>query len=222
MRRPVRSMAFEARRSRRGQRAAAKYSRACADVGADLARQRVEVRIALLVAQLVQELDADAPAVDRLVEIEDEHLEQRHAGRASPSGARRGSPRRRAARRRGRGRAPRRYPMSGGLRRSAMFAVGKPRLRPSFSPCATRPAIANGRPSSAWRARGRPRPAPRAPPSTTRARRRRSTVRIASTLNVAAPRAQRREVAGAPLAEAEVVADQHPARAEARAPARRR
>ena len=47
----------------------------------------------------------------------------------------------------------------------------------------------------------------RSPPST--------TVRIASTLNVAALRAQQREIAGAALAEAKILADQHPAHAEA-------
>ena len=70
---------------------------------------------------------------------------------ARPSAARRGS------RRRARG-APRpctrtaKMPDSGGLRRSGRLAVGKPSLRPSFSPCATRPEIAYGRPSSARRA----------------------------------------------------------------------
>src|SRR3954470_16350346 len=51
------------------------------DVAADLLLERRQVGITRLIAQLVHELDFDAPAVDRLVEVEDEHLEQRCAAR---------------------------------------------------------------------------------------------------------------------------------------------
>ena len=45
-------------------------------VGVNLAGQRGHVRVAFLVAELVQKLNGDALAVDRVVEIENEHFEQ--------------------------------------------------------------------------------------------------------------------------------------------------
>ena len=54
----------------------------------DLPLERVEIGVAFLVAQLVQELHADAPAVNGGVEIEDEHLEQRGRRRVGHAGAR--------------------------------------------------------------------------------------------------------------------------------------
>ena len=192
------------------------------DVGADLPRERVEIRVALLVAELVQELDDDAPAVDHVVEVEDEDLEQRLALPQPPSGAR--QPRRRH--RAGRASSPctrtAKTPETGGIRLSRRFAVGKPRLRPSFAPCATRPAIVYGRPRSAAACSRLPADSAcrtavddARSPST-------ATVRIASTLNDLRRRAQGRDVAGATFAEAKVLADEHPADAEARARARRR
>src|SRR5205814_5374756 len=46
-------------------------------VGADLAGERRQIRVAFFVAELVQEFDHDAATVDRIVEIENEHFEQR-------------------------------------------------------------------------------------------------------------------------------------------------
>src|SRR6187551_3785639 len=51
------------------------------DVAPHLPDQRIDVGKTCLVAQLVQELDRDAPAVDRLVEIEHEHFQKRLAVR---------------------------------------------------------------------------------------------------------------------------------------------
>src|SRR5215472_13386996 len=50
------------------------------DVVPDLAGQRIEIGIALLVAKLVDEFDANPLAVDGVVEVENEDLEQRNAG----------------------------------------------------------------------------------------------------------------------------------------------
>src|SRR5207244_11131184 len=46
----------------------------------DAPRERLEIGQSLRVAKLVQELDHDAPAIDRLVEVEDENFEHRLAG----------------------------------------------------------------------------------------------------------------------------------------------
>src|SRR5205814_9013149 len=46
-------------------------------VGVKLPGQRGKVGVAFLVAKLVQKLDDDSPAVDRVVEIENEYFEQR-------------------------------------------------------------------------------------------------------------------------------------------------
>ena len=49
------------------------------DVGVDLPRQGVEIRVALFIAQLVQEFNRHTTAVDRFVEIEDKYFEHRLA-----------------------------------------------------------------------------------------------------------------------------------------------
>src|SRR5438105_14626140 len=46
-------------------------------VGMHLARQRGQVSVAFLVAKLVQKLDDDPSAVDRVIEIENEYFQQR-------------------------------------------------------------------------------------------------------------------------------------------------
>src|SRR5438034_5404329 len=46
-------------------------------IGADLAGERGQIRVAFLVAELVQEFDHDAATVDRIVEIENKYFEQR-------------------------------------------------------------------------------------------------------------------------------------------------
>src|SRR6188472_389497 len=48
-------------------------------VAPHLPDERIDVGKTRLVAQLVQELDGDAPAVDRFVEVEHEHFQQRLA-----------------------------------------------------------------------------------------------------------------------------------------------
>ena len=103
-----------------------------------------------------------------------------------------------------------------------MFAVGKPRLRPSLSPCATRPLIAYGPAEQRRRAREV------ACGQRLADRGRRCALRIDSHRAHALDaerrrmRAQDREIARAAFAEAKIVADQHPARGKAAAPARRR
>ena len=105
-------------------------------------------------------------------------------------------------------------PATGGMRFCGRFAVGNPSWRPSFEPCATRPEIVNGRPSSA--------PARARSPAASAARTAVDDVRSpvdshrAHRFDAERPRraAQRREVARTALAEAEILAHQQPARAE--------
>ena len=93
--------------------------------------------------------------------------------------------------------------------------MGKPRLRPSLVPCATRPPIAKGRPSSASTC------ARFAFGQRTADRARRRALAFdrhrAHRFDAEHPRggAQRAQVAAAPLAEAEILADQQPACADA-------
>src|SRR5216117_3142285 len=116
----------------------------------------VEPVVLLLVAQLLEEADLQMAAIKLLVAIEQMHLQQRHRDRVhrrSPANA--GHPRAEALT------STAKMPPSGGGRRNAMLAVGNPRARPSFAPCATRPLRVYGCPSS--RSARRRSPAPSAP-----------------------------------------------------------
>ena len=165
--------------------------------------------------------------------IEAVRLEQDAAAVVDRSAACRGWRRRRAARRPGRARGRRRCPSppACGWRKAqvqgakAVAAAGavSPSARPSLAPWTTwplmlyGPAEQGGRPAPCRRRR-----APRAPPSSRRAGRApRSSSCARRRSRRGAGGVEHGVVAGAPGAEAEVVADQHVARAQAARPARR-
>src|SRR5450432_2212632 len=107
----------------------------------DLPSQRFKIGIALLVPEFMQEFDIHTATIDRFIEIEYEHLQQWLGVRFDRgANAETGDPRARC--RPEAVHANPKMPLSAGLWRKTMLAVGKPRLAPSLSPCATRPEIA--------------------------------------------------------------------------------